>query len=336
MSDELNLDASVESIAGDLGLSEPGGGGDEGQGELSTAGGDDAGGASPAAPSAPAAASPTPAAPATTAQAAPRQWRKEAAGLWEQLPPLVREEVAKREEDMFRGIESYKTDANLGKTFREVIQPYTQTMQQYGVQPERLVGNLLNAHYTLAMGKPEQKMELFRQLAADYGVDLAQAGATQGFIDPTVSQLQQEVRRLHSQLSGFSQQQLGAIREQANAQLDAFEAATDAAGAQLHPYFNEVAAETAAFLSSGVASSLEDAYNRAVWANPVTRAKLQERAETAATDKARKEAEERAAKLAAAKAANVKSSAKASTAGSPLGSMDDTLNEVLASIAGRG
>lgn len=335
MSDELNLDASVETIAGDLGLSDTGGGGDGGQGEPPTAGGDDAGGASPAAPSAPAAASPTPT-PTTTSLAAPRQWRKEAAGLWEQLPPLVREEVAKREEDMFRGIEAYKTDANLGKTFREVIQPFAQTMQQYGVQPERLVGNLLNAHYTLAMGKPEQKLELFKQLAADYGVDLAQASAMQGFVDSTVSNLQQEVRRLQSQLAGFSQAQTSAVREQANAQLNAFEAEKDSAGELLHPHFNEVAVEIATFLSSGVASSLEDAYNRAIWANPVTRVKVQERAEAVAADKARKEAEERAAKLAAAKAANVKSSAKASTAGSPLGSMDDTLNAVHAAIVGRG
>ena len=45
------------------------------------------------------------------ALAPPKTWRAEALAKWETLPAEVQREVLKREEDIFKGLESYKADA---------------------------------------------------------------------------------------------------------------------------------------------------------------------------------------------------------------------------------
>ena len=47
----------------------------------------------------------------------------------------MRAEVHRREEDMFRGLEAYKADAGIGKTFKSAISQYLPTLQQHGIDP---------------------------------------------------------------------------------------------------------------------------------------------------------------------------------------------------------
>lgn len=99
-----------------------------------------------------------------------------------------------------------------------------------------------------------------------------------------------------------------------------------------NPHFEEVSNDMVTLLQGGVCKTLPEAYEKAVWANPVTRAKEIARQQAEATRKAQ---ETEAAKVAAARkatAANVRTSAKSGSATAPLGSIDDTLNETLAKI----
>ena len=265
-------------------------------------------------------------APATNALQPPKTWRPEAAAKFATLPPEVQQEVLKREEDIFKGLEGYKVDAGIGKAVKSVLDPYMPILQQAGIDPMQQISGLMHAHYTLATGSQEQKLALFQKLAQDYGVNL---GSEAPYVDPQVQALQKQLSDLQSRLNGREQHEANEARSKLQAEIDSF--ASDPA----HQYFDEVANDIAGLLRSGAAKDLKDAYEKAIWANPITRAKEQARLTADAEAKAKAEAAERAKQARKATGANVKSSAKAASGTAPLGSIDDTLNAALVAIKSR-
>ena len=327
----LDLSAAGESISADLFGSSTGGDGngsgtddvnlDDGAGT-----GDGTGATDPAATGAPAAKEGETGTPAATGLQAPKTWRPEAAAKFATLPPEVQQEVLKREEDIFKGLEGYKADASIGKALKGVVQPYMHIFQAQGVDPIQQVSGLMRAHVALATGTPEQKQQFFQHLAKEYDVDL---GVEAPYVDPQVAGLQKQLSDLQSRLNGREQHEANEARSKLQAEIDSF--ASDPA----HQYFDEVANDIAGLLRSGAAKDLKGAYDKAIWANPITRAKEQARLTAEAEAKAKAEAAERAKQARKATGANVKSSAKAASGTAPLGSIDDTLNAALATIKSR-
>lgn len=256
----------------------------------------------------------------------PKTWRKEAAELWKTLPAAARQEIVKREADIFKGIEGYKAEAAFGKSFREVLSPFMPVLERYNINPAAQVGELMRAHHTLALGTPAEKTALFQRLLTDYQVQLPAPGEEPAYIDPAVKDLQSQVQTLHSQLSQADASRQAQVIAERRKEIETF--AADPA----NPHFEEVSNDMVTLLQGGVCKTLPEAYEKAVWANPVTRAKEIARQQAEATRKAQ---ETEAAKVAAARkatAANVRTSAKSGSATAPLGSIDDTLNETLAKI----
>lgn len=273
-----------------------------------------------------------PAAPSTTSAPAavepPKTWRPEATAKWATLPPEVQQEVLKREADMFRGLEMYKADAATGKSVQQLLAPYMPMLQAAGLNPLQQIDGLMKAHHLLATGTPEQKQMLFQRLAQDYGVTLQPPGEAP-FVDPSVAALQTEISALKSQINARSQREEAAVRETLQKELETF--AADPA----HQYFEEVATDIAGLLRSGAAKDLADAYEKAVWANPVTRAKEQSRLAAEAEAKRAADEAKRVEEARKATSANVRSRPKAASAAAPLGSIDDTLSAVLSDIRSR-
>lgn len=325
----LDLSAAGDTISADLfggsGGDDNGGGTDDVN--LDDAGTDPAGAgtADPTATGTPPAKEGEPA-PATSTLQPPKTWRPEAAAKFATLPPEVQQEVLKREEDIFKGLEGYKADASIGKALKGVLQPYMHIFQAQGVDPMQQVSGLMRAHVALATGTPEQKQQFFQHLAKEYGVDL---GDEAPYIDPQVASLQKQLADLQSRLNDREQQEANDARSKLQAEIDTF--ASDPA----HQYFDEVANDIAGLLRSGAAKDLKDAYEKAIWVNPVTRAKEQARLTADADAKAKAEAAEKAKQARKATGANVKSSAKAASGTAPLGSIDDTLSAALANIKSR-
>ena len=269
--------------------------------------------------------------------APPKTWRPDAVAHWEALPQQVRDEVLKREEDMYRGLEQYKAQAESASSLMKAVEPYLPQMRQFNVQPAEAVGRLLKAHDTLVNGSVMDKMQVFQQVAKDYGVDLAGFGQLpEGDADPRLVALSTELKQAKATLNELLQTQSLTAAQEAERTVSAFVSEVGEDGQPLRPYFNDVADDIVGLLNTGVAKDLADAYNRAIWTNPVTREK--EIARIGQVNRAKAEAE--AAKAAEARnranSAKVRTSAKAVTAGSPLGSMDDTLNETLREIQSRG
>lgn len=260
----------------------------------------------------------------------PKTWRQNALAKWGELPAEVREEVLKREEDMFKGIEGYKSDAAYAKTVKEVLTPFLPDLQRYNIDPVRHIGALMQAHHSLALGTPESKLETFRKLAQDYGIDLGHLSPdSQPFVDPQVARLQSELHDIRSTVTNAERQRQEAALAENRAKIEAF--ARDPA----HSHFEKVSSDMVNLLQSGVAKDLNDAYERAVWLNPETRAAEISRQHAEKIRIGQEEAKRKAEEARRVASANVRTIAKANggTAGGK--TMDETLNETFAAISSR-
>lgn len=268
--------------------------------------------------------------PSSAPITAPKTWRKEAQAEWEKLPPTVKAEVLKREEDMFRGLEGYKQEATFGKSVTNALARHMPTLQQYGIDPVQQISGLMDAHHTLAFGDPATKAALFQKIAADYGVDLRQfADQEAPFTDPQVKTLMEHVKSLESKLSSYETTQQTQTLEKTKAEIDSF--LSDPA----YPYAKELTADMAQIITAGMAKDLKGAYEKAIWQNPTVRAKELARQQKESAEQTRVKTQQTAEAAKKAAGATVTTTSKDASRTAPKGTMDDTLQQTLAEIKSR-
>jgi len=267
----------------------------------------------PAAEAATAAAAQTDAAdPASTATTAantikpPDAWSPAAKAKFATLDPEIQAEVMRREQEVHKGFTKQDEHRNLGKTFAEVVTPYLPMIRAEGGEPLQAVQALLQTAHNLRNATPDQKQNMFIQLARDYSVDLQGvfnrlAGGQQQQVDPQVQQLQQQLAQLQQERQMAVRSTVEAEQAQINTTIESF------ASDPKNLYFANVKADMAALLSNGSAKDLQEAYDMACWARPDIRPLLLQQTE----QQKQAEAKARAQKARAA---------GASISGSPAGS----------------
>ena len=204
----------------------------------------------------------------------PKTWPKEMHDHWGKTPKEVQDYWNTREKQMLDGLEQYRGDATFAKQIKETLNPYMATINALGVDAPTAIRSLLNADHQLRVGSPSQKAQYLQHLAKQYGVDLSGISQQEGQapVDPRLQQLQDELHGLKQIIQTGNQQQLDEQRQKIQNEVNLF------ASDPKHPYFDEVSDEIVALLKSG--ATLEDAYEKAVWANPVTRQKEMTRLQT--------------------------------------------------------
>lgn len=237
--------------------------------------------------------------------------------------PVAMQAFMRRSEEMHKGLEQYREKAQFGDQVAQAIQPFMATIQSLGVHPAVAVQKLMSADHSLRYGSPQQKTQMLMQIAKDYGIDMGevtQYQAEQPYIDPQVQALQSQV----GQLQSWIQQQTQAREQQERAALNS-EIATFAQDPS-NAYFNDVKNEMAGLLQAGLASTLNEAYDKAIFANPSIRAQVLAQQQAKAEEARKQEASQKA--QVAKKAASVNVSRKGIMPPSkPIGSMDDTIRE---------
>jgi len=141
--------------------------------------------------------------------------------------------------------------------------PYAEILSKEGATPQAAMRALLETSYTLRYGSKEHKTALFQAMANQYGIDL------NAQIDPEKANLQREIdtRRLEDARRGSQQQ--STMTQEVASELQAF---IDAPG---HEHYATVRPIMAGMLGSGAATTLQEAYERACWADPSIRASMQ-------------------------------------------------------------
>jgi TolA-binding protein len=192
---------------------------------------------------------------------------------WKDLDADVRAEWFKRENDINQALTRHDGDLNMGRKMKEVINPYMPIIQAEGGTPEGAVKDLLNTAYVLRTGTPQQKAEIVRTVAQQYGVDLNQVTQPQQQVNPQISQLQNEIAQLRQMANPeVIKNQLQEEMEYANIskEVEAFAANPD------NKYFEQVKPIMASLLSAGQAQDVQEAYDKACWSDPTIRTSLLE------------------------------------------------------------
>lgn len=266
---------------------------------------------------------------------APKTWTKEALAEWSTVPPRVQQEILKREQDFLNGITQYKSGAELGQKYDAVVEPFRPLLTAENIDPVQLFQSFASNHYLLSRGTPEQKLQLAANLISGYNIDFGQLISFMGNqvnepVDPRVAALEKEIADLKGYRNQQEQAQVQQVQQTVEQEIAAF--AADPANI----YFDELAADIAKLFEAGLVTDLKDAYEKAVFANPVTRQKEIDR--LTATRQTSAEAAEKARKdkIARTTAADVTTQQTSRNGTVPVGSMDDTLAETLRNITSRG
>ena len=207
--------------------------------------------------------------------ARPTTWKKEYLPLWDKLDRgenLSPEEARKmleystqRESEYKKGVSAYKAEADNARALTEAISPFVPELQKNGIHPAAWINNLGRAHMILSQAPYQQKVELFSQLAKDYGIDLNSAYSgenTTQYQDPQSVALKQQIDYLNQQV-----QQVASWREQQEQGVLMNEIQRFSSDADKHPHFEAVREQMAQLLENGLANDLETAYAKAVRLN---------------------------------------------------------------------
>jgi len=261
--------------------------------------------------------------PEVEVRVAPSSWKKEMHESWGALTPEVQEYIDQRESQMAKGLEVDRSDSNLGRIMRDTMTPYADMLQKAGVDEPTMVRNMMNAHYRLSNASPTEKQQLFDQLAQSYGLTQGE----QAEVDPVIKQLQDELNGIKSNLSKKDEATLQEARTRVETEVEAFASDPE------HSYFDELADDMLPYLNAGI--PLKDAYEKAVWANPVTRQKEQDRITNEKADSLRQKAVDKANIAKKAKSANVRTRDTIKAPTEPVGTMEDTMHETYREIQTR-
>lgn len=273
----------------------------------------DTGGEGPA-PESPA---PPPAAEPHPWDAAPNTWRKELAAEFGTLPETVRQEIHRREGDFHKGISQYRDAAAFGHAMFEDVSPHFDAMRQLGGTPREVVREVMGAWRALATGSADQKRATLLKLADGYGIsldELIEARNREPSAGPEIAPVLQRIERLESSITQSQQAAERAKQEALQAQVEKF--ISDPSRIYIETVFEDLLA----LVKSGLTP--EEAYDKAIWSHPETRAQL-----LAKQDEERRKRE--AAEAAAARKAAAVNVAKRGTppVKAPPGQMEDTIRE---------
>lgn len=227
-----------------------------------------------------------PVAPAV--KAPPKSWKKDYHEHWSKMDPALQDYTLQREDEYYRGIGSYRQQAEQWQQFLQAAQPYEPHLRSLNLSPVQAFTALANADHVLRTADPSTKAQMFQQLAQSYGIDL---GTIQNppQMDPHAQQLYGTVQQLQQRLQQQQQQFEELQRSFLQPQIEQIAS---------RPHFDELRPSMAQLLNSGLATTLEEAYDKALRMSPhfetvmaqqrqeSDRARLQEAAQAAAKAKA--------------------------------------------------
>jgi hypothetical protein len=237
---------------------------------------------------------------APAAQAAqdapPAGWPADAKAEWSKLSPALKAAVAKREQEISEGGRQWSEQR---RRYEQVLTPVAQEAQRLGMSVDQGLNALLAAHHALN----RDPAGALRNLAQQYGVDLSTLAGHQpanGSSETVQTQQQPDIRALVHQAVQpiLAPLQQRFMDEDRRAQESSTSFVTQFAQSPGHEHFDAVTDEIMAMIPALKAANpgmsrdqvLQEAYDRAVYANPTTRAAVLASQQAQADEKRRAEA----------------------------------------------
>lgn len=257
-----------------------------------------------------------PAAPPVKEIPPPASWKNEHKAKWNELPLDIREEISRRDEEVHRGFTKLDEDRNLGKQIKEVVTPYLATIRAEGGTPVTAVADLLNTAHILRTGDALTKAQMVHNVIRQFGVDLSLIQGTANQIDPQVQALQQKLSQIEYERNQEKLLQQQAQDGTVSSIIEEF------AANPANQYYVQVKPQMAALLRAGLATDMQDAYDKAVKLDPsISQIVVSQNAE----ELAKKKQQELEAKKRAAVSVNGSSSTYVANAANPNRSLREEL-----------
>lgn len=185
---------------------------------------------------------------------------------WSKLDPKVQAALLKREADFEKIASTMDEERSFAKEMQKTILPYMPLINSSQSTPAKAVTELFNYAHILQTGSPQAKGQLLWQLAQRWNADMRANPQVQQQPQYQLQNLQQELQQAKEQLAKLpetiKQQQ---EKAQLQAVIDAF--AADPKNA----HYEKVKPVMAALLTSGQAKDMQDAYDKACFADPEIR-----------------------------------------------------------------
>ena len=232
----------------------------------------------------------------------PASWKKDYHEVWQTADDKLKQYAWQRESEMKAGVEPLLTKAQFADQMQEVLNPYMNTIQGLGIDAPKAVKALMEADHALRYSNPQEKRQYFARLAQSYGVNLNDMGndlPQQVHVDPTIYALQNELNNVRGEVMGWKQQQEQQQNQALLGEINNF--------SQKAEHFEEARPAMIQLLQSGMASNLDDAYEKAIRLNPELFDAVQN-GRQAEVEAAKRSAANTAAKRARAAAVSVKGS----------------------------
>lgn len=253
---------------------------------------------------------------AKPAKPRPSSWKKDYEESWGKLDPTLQDYITQREADFAKGVSTYKNQWEQAQPILSTMEKFAPILQQNGVDPAQWINSLGTAHQTLVYGTPDQKLQMFAQLANDYGVDLNGLTGGQG-ISPQFSMIANELSQIKNQWQQFQSQQEQQEQAQLKSEIDVF--------SKDKPYFEDVRETMAGLLQNNMASDLQTAYDKAIRLHDDIWQKIQ-------SEQIKSSQTEQKSKIAAVKAKAISPKSSSPTANMSIGGKGNNLRDQLASI----
>jgi hypothetical protein len=232
----------------------------------------------------------------------PASWKKDYHETWNLADDKLKQYAWQRESEMKAGVEPLISKAQFADQMQEVLNPYMNTIQGLGIDAPKAVKALMEADHALRYSNPQEKRQYFARLAQSYGVNLNDVGydlPQQVNVDPTIYALQNELNNVRGEVQGWKQQQEQQQNQALLGEINNF--------SQKAEHFEEARPAMIQLLQSGMATDLDDAYEKAIRLNPELFDAVQSGLQ-AQTDATKRAAANTAAKRARAAAVSVKGS----------------------------
>lgn len=195
---------------------------------------------------------------------APKSYTKEYQESFKTLSPEWRKYLIDREKQVERGFSDLGNKVNAFNWVNDAYNSRQERLAQNGINKAQDYFNLL-AQIDDALAK--DPTGTIQMLAESYGVKF---GETNSSLDSLRSQMNNMQQLITNQQAYLQEQQ----KRQANKAFDDFVKAKDDAGNLKHPYLEDVKQDMYNLIKSGLSTTLEDAYNRAIWTNESVRNKM--------------------------------------------------------------
>lgn len=219
-------------------------------------------------------------APPTPEFKPPQSWKPSGREAWATVPPAAKAEIVRRERETMQALQDSSEARQFRSQFQQhIVQPYEPIFRSMGMDPLTGTSVAVQSYAQLAGGPMPTKVAIIADAIKRFGVDVQALDAAlsgQAAPQPQQSQPQQfmdpRVDQLLAQMTQARQAKEAARAEHARAAISEVESLE---------FFNDVRDDMADIIEAadkrGVAMSLKDAYNRAIWANPHVAEVIQQR-----------------------------------------------------------